>query len=125
MPFEAGVQACAEGEGGVQDIHCEAAAREENQVGTEVYVTGRLRLQVSDSAGTVLPGLTVTDSSLLMPFLSIQVWESASLGQSDAYALAGRIVTERAWHANSAETINLFSSGVTPETCSIDILYLP
>ena len=125
MPFEAGVQACAEGEGGVQDIHCEAAAREENQVGTEVYVTGRLRLQVSDSAGTVLLGLTVTDSSLLMPFLSIQVWESASLGQSYAHALVCPIVTERAWHANSAGTISSSSSGVTQETCSTDILHPP
>lgn len=71
------------------------------------------------------PRLTVTDSSLLMPFSYIQVWEFASLGQSYAHALAGCIFAERAWHADSAGTISSFSSGITQETCSIDILHLP
>ena len=42
------------------------------------------------------PRLTITDSNLLMPIFSIQVWEFASFGQSYARNLAGPVVAQRA-----------------------------
>ena len=65
----------------------------------------------------VLSSVVSTDSNLLMLFLFIQVWEFAPSGQSYVRLLAIFLLNV---HANSAWTISLSLSVITPGTCFVD-----